>query len=356
MIVFIQPASPEELMIMDIYSDIDTADLTVSSGEHYSNISIDSDLISGGKVLVSRRQTIEEISPEMTVTKVISWNRVKPEEGYYQTRINLSRNGGLLETKYYNFSYGHGFQETPKIFIKGLVSDSMGLSVVLTPLIPQIGTEQEPVLADIEYMLVDGDTVIFRTTDRRVTVDQTKSLSKDWFIRLENNHKYSARIKVTISSIKDFVIARSRDFVTMDDASITELFRDETGASVTVEGKSQVPFRGSVMFTVLRNGEIVEKIIEKSPILMSGDDDNDETIEVTWSKRLMPGVYELTVELVGNDGDILDRRDTVIDVEQKIYDDIISTPVPEETPGFNIFYAAFSIMVTYLLSGLSCRR
>ena len=204
-------------------------------------------------------------------------------------------------------------------------------------------------------MLVDEDTVIYKTTDRRVTVVQATTLSKNWNVRLENNNNYITRVKVRISSPRDFgippgdtVIASSEDFTAMDDARITELYRDETGASATVLGLSQVPFTGEIVFTVSKDNETVEVIQEISPILMLED---DETIEVTWNKRLPAGLYGLSVTLLGNDGDVVDVWDTVIEAEEKRDENESTVPTPAETPGFNVYGAAFAIMVMYLLLG-----
>lgn len=344
MILSVQSASAEDIHIIGVYSDIDSADITLHSGEHYTDMTLDAELIFNGKVLASKRFAIEEIFPDNDITKVMSWGLKNPAEGPYVIKITLAMKGTVLGAKYYNFSFGKGWQSLPRIFIKDIISDSSGVSVILAPLIPQFGTEQRPVLADVEYMLVEGDTVIYRTTDRRVTVLQSTSLSKNWNVFLENNHHYSARLKVRVSPPEDAVIAQSKNFTAMDDARITELYRDETGASATIMGLSQVPFEGSIVFTVFKNGDAIEEIKEKSPILMSKD---DETIEVAWSSRLSPGVYKLSVKALGNDGDVVDRWDTVIEAkEKKIFD--IEPATPEQTPGFSALFSIIAVMLIFM--------
>ena len=202
-------------------------------------------------------------------------------------------------------------------------------------------------------MLVDGDTVIYRTTDSRVTVAQATPLSKDWNVLLENNHDYSTRVKAKISSPRDAVIAQSADFTAKDDARITELYRDETGASATVLGHSQVPFDSHIVFTVTKDNSVIEEVREKCPILTTGD---DETIEIIWSRKLAEGIYGLTVEVVGNDGDTLDRWDTVIESDYVSSADATPVPTPTETPGFSIVPATFAILALILLSGQMDRR
>ena len=338
-----QVASAEDIGIIDLYSSIDSADVTLHSGAHHTNITIDAELMLEGEVLRKERFVIDEVLPDTGITKVASWDLKSPEDGFYITRMTLTVDGSVLETRYHNFSYGS--PALPRIFIKDIIPDSRGVSVILSPYRTQFGTQA--VLTDVEYMLVDGDTVIYRTTDQRVDVVQATPLSKDWTVRLLNNHQYSARVKIKVPSQRqrETVIARSVDFTAKDDARITELYRDETGASVTVLGLSQVPFTGEIVFTVSRDGDTIEEIRERSPILMSED---DETIEVIWSSRLPAGTYELSVKVVGNDGDLVDRWDTVIEAEESRYANVSQAPTPEKTPGFNIYQAAFAIMAIYL--------
>lgn len=337
----IQPASAQDINIIDIYSDVDSADFTIHANENYENIVVRSNLIFDGEVISSEQFNIDKISPDADITKVAFWD-IKPEEGYYRTEIVMSINGNAVETRYSNFSYGRA--AIPKIYIKDIVPDSMGISIILSPKIGALGAE--PVLADVEYMLVDGDTVVYQTKDNRINVVQATPLSKNWNIRLDNDHEYSTRVKVRIASPTDVVIARSETFEAKDDAKITELYKDETGASVTLLGQSQVPFAGNIVFTVTKNSNVIEEITEKSPVLMSGD---DETIEVAWSDKLAAGIYELTLTVVGNDGDVLDRWDTVIEVEEDIFVDETTEPAPtEESPGLTIFSIISLLIVAYL--------
>lgn len=347
--ISVQPAGAQDINVIDIYSDVDSADFTIHANENYENIVVISNLIFDGKIVSSKQFDVNEISPNADITKVALWD-IKPDEGYYRTEIIMSINGNAVETKYSNFSYGR--QIIPKIYIKDIVPDSMGISIILSPKIGVLGAE--PVLADVEYMLVDEDTVVYQTKDSRVNVVQATPLSKDWNIRLDNNHDYSTRVKVRIASPTDIVIARSETFEAKDDAKITELYKDETGASATLLGQSQVPFTGNIVFTVTENGNVIEEISEKSPILMS---DDDETIEIAWNKKLDEGIYELAVNVEGNDGDVLDRWDTVIEVEEYIFvnETPESTPA-EETPGLTIYSTVFLIILVYLTGWANHRR
>jgi hypothetical protein len=339
-----QTASIEDIEIVDLYSNIDSADVTLYSEVHLTDITIDAELILEEEVLRRERFVIAEALPDIEITKVVHWDLKSPEDGFYITRMTLAMGGSALDTRYHNFSYGS--PALPRVFIKDIIPDSRGVSVILSPYRTVYGTQA--VLTDVEYMLVDGDTVIYRTTDQRVDLVQATPLSEDWTVRLENNHQYSARVKINTPSQRqrDAVIARSVDFTAIDDARITELYRDETGASATVLGLSQVPFAGEIVFTVSKDGETIEEIREKSPILMS---DDDETTEVIWASRLPAGTYELSVEVIGNDGDVVDVLETVIEAEDSGYNaSATSATSPGETPGFNVYGAALAIMAIYL--------
>lgn len=352
-IISVRSSGAEDVTIVDIYSDINSADITLQSDKYYKGITINADLLFEGKILESRHFIIDEISPNMLATRVISWNTTYPPNGLYQTAFTLFMNDKAIETKYNNFSYGWGWQASPSLYIKDIMSDSSGISVILAPFIPLSGTDEKLVLADVEYMLVEGDTVIYRTTDRRISVEQATTLSRNWNVRLLNNHAYSARVKVRISPQKDNVIAESRHFIAVEDAHITELYRDETGASITLLGSSQVPFKGIIEFTVSENGTVIEDIPEPSPILMTGD---DKTIEVVWKNRLHTGIYELSVRVKDSDGFVIDRKDTIIEVKKGTDQGNFTTPVPTQSPDFTFYLTMVTLKVCYLFSRWKCRR
>ena len=338
-----QTVSTEDIGITDLYSSIDSADVTLHSGAHYTDITIDAELMLEGEVLRTERFEINEAIPDTDITKVVAWDLKSLEDGFYITRMTLSMGSSVLDTTYHNFSYGS--PTLPRVFIKDIIPDSRGVSVIISPYRTVYGTQA--VLTDVEYMLVDGDTVIYRTTDQRVDVVQTTPLSVDWNVRLLNNHPYSARVKINVPSQRqrDTVIARSVDFTAKDDVRITELYRDETGASATVLGLSQVPFTGEIVFAVSKDGETIEEIREQSPILMS---DDDETTEVIWDSRLPKGTYELSVKVIGNDGDVVDILETVIEAEESGYNASATATTAPETPGFNVCQVVFAVMALYL--------
>jgi hypothetical protein len=168
-------------------------------------------------------------------------------------------------------------------------------------------------------MLVDGNDVVYTAKTNNVSLTSIpETFSATWGTLLENNREYQGRVKIKVNSPeKDFFVS-TKPFTSRDDAEITDLFKDDTGASATVFGRSQVPFEGSLVFIVhtLKNdtgassSEPVESIREKVPVLLNGD---DETVEVAWKQRLPKGVYRLEIELLGNSGEVIEHRETIIE-------------------------------------------
>jgi hypothetical protein len=191
----------------------------------------------------------------------------------------------------------------------------------------------QPSLFDIEYTLVDGHDIIYRTRTEKVALTSVpEAFSASWGSLLENNKEYIGRVKIQVYSPSREFIASTERFTARDDAEITDIYQDETGASATVLGRSQVPFEGNLVFSVYEmqrtsgqgSSVFVESARERVPVLLN---DDDETVEVAWRERLTEGVYRLEIELIGNDGDIIERRETIIE------SDLSPTNASEVSPG-----------------------
>ena len=63
----------------------------------------------------------------------------------------------------------------------------------------------------------------------------------------------------------------------------------------------------------------MDSIREKVPVLLNGD---DETVEVVWKQRLQKGVYKLEIELLGNSGEVLEHRETIIESNLSPYSNV----------------------------------
>ena len=197
-----------------------------------------------------------------------------------------------------------------RLQVNDLVPNSQGITVALSP--------KKASLFDIEYMLVNGSDVVYTTKTEKLSLTSAPDIfSAPWGTLLENNKEYTGRVKIQVYSPDRGVISSTERFTARDDAEITDIYKDETGASATVYGRSQVPFEGSLVFSVYKlnansegNDSLVESVRERVPVLLNND---DETVEVAWKERLPEGIYRLEIELIGNDGDVIERRETIIE-------------------------------------------
>ncbi|AYK14086.1 MAG: hypothetical protein ACOX7X_02450 [Methanosarcina flavescens] len=299
--------------ITELYSDIESFDVTLYSTQPEENLSLEVLLVSSERM---RERTLDRqvlllgsFPAGVEVTKVGFWSVSNPERGAYIAKARLLDGRQVVSEMEYNFAYGSS--SAPKLQVNDLVPNSQGISVALSP--------KEASLFDIEYMLISGSDVVYSTKSEKLSLTSAPDVfSTPWGTLLENNKEYVGRVKIQTYSPQREFISSSERFTARDDAEITDIYEDETGASATVFGRSQVPFEGDLIFSVYglaensgdRTSGLIESVRTRVPVLLNND---DETVEVAWNKRLPEGVYRLEIELLGNDGDIIERRETIIE-------------------------------------------
>ncbi len=299
--------------ITDLYSDLESFDVTLSSDHPEKNLSLEVLLVrpvgTNEETLDRQIFSVDNISANKQVMKVGSWNIGSPERGAYKLKAKLLEGKQVLTEAEYNFAYGTN--SASRLQINDLVANSQGISVALSP--------KEASLFDIEYMLVNGSDVVYTTKAEKLSLTSAPDIfSAPWGTLLENNKDYVGRVKIQVYSPEREVISSSERFIANDNAEITDIYKDENGASATVYGRSQVPFEGNLVFSVYKmnansekeNASLIESVQQKVPVLLNND---DETVEVAWSYRLPEGIYRLGIELMGNDGDVIEHRETVIE-------------------------------------------
>ncbi len=139
-------------------------------------------------------------------------------------------------------------------------------------------------------------------------------------------------------------------FKATDDAEITDTYQDETGASATVIGNSRVPFNGKLRFILIQNGIVLYAIDRLTPVLLTGD---DETVEISWNKTLSPGTYLLRTVLFGQEGDVKDLRENI--VEAKKIERLNATEDSKKSP-ISVSTLVASIVVFMLLRRLKLEK
>ncbi|MGB9940615.1 hypothetical protein [Methanosarcina sp.] len=332
--------------IAELYSDLESFDVTLYSTQPEENLSLEALLVSSEgtheKTLDRQVLLAGSLPANIRATKVGFWNVSNPERGSYTLRARLLEGKQVISEAEYNFAYGSN--SASRLQVNDLVPNSQGMSVALSP--------KEASLFDIEYMLVNGSDVVYTTRTEKLSLTSTPDVfSALWGTLLENNKEYVGRVKIQVYSPQREFISSTERFTARNDAEITDIYEDETGASATVFGRSQVPFEGDLVFSVYElagasgngNSGLVESTRARVPVLLNND---DETVEVAWSQRLSEGVYRLEIELLGNDGDIIERRETIIQSDlspvsnvSQVNDSDNGTVTPDENdedgvPGF----------------------
>jgi hypothetical protein len=286
----------ESQEITDIYSNIGSSDVMVQGDVAGDQLRLD--LIFGDQVLQTRLLNLDGPG-----TWIAAWDSFEAEKGSYQVCAKLSRGDRVQSQGCYRFFYAG---ETPVRFdVRDFNADSKGIHLSIL--------SQDPTIVDIYYMLITGNKAVYISEDKSVPISSGMSLEIDrpWHQILDDRKEYSGRVKIVEPSHNQ-TRAYMMTFVAKDDATITETYEDETGASATVLGNSRVPFMGKVRFTLSQNGAVLETIEKKTPVLLTG---KDETVEISWNKTLNPGIYQLNVVLLGNNGDVRDVKESVVEAK-----------------------------------------
>jgi len=345
--------------IAALYSDLESFDVTLHSDQPGKNLNLEVFLVRPNgineEILEKETFSVGSLPANTRVMKVGFWNLRGPERGAYAIKARLLSGEKILSEAKYNFVYGSN--SASRIQVNDLVPNSQGISVALSP--------KEASLFDIEYMLVDNSNISYLTKTENLSLTSFPDIfSASWGVILENNKEYVGRVKIQVYSPDKEFIASSENFTARDNAAITDIFQDETGASATVFGRSQVPFEGSLVFSIYEladgsgkgSSRLVESVRERVPVLLN---DDDETVEVAWRQRLPKGVYRLEIELLGNDGDIIERRETILESDlsevsngSSINNSTTKTEPSQEEgiPGFSAGALISGFVTIYLLS------
>jgi hypothetical protein len=282
--------------IMNVYSNIGSSDVTVQGEVAGDQLRLE---------LIFRDQVLETrlLSLDGPGTWIAAWDSFEAEKGSYQVRAELLRDNESLSQMTYRFFYAG---ETPVRFdVRDFNADSKGIHLSIL--------SQDPTIVDIYYMLITGNKAIYISEDSSIPISSGVALELDrpWHQILVDGKDYSGRVKIVEPSHNQ-TRAYMMPFVAKDNAVITETYEDETGASATVIGNSRVPFMGTLKFTLSHNGTVLETIEKKTPVLLTG---KDETVEISWNKTLDPGVYQLNVVLLGNNRDVRDIKESVVEAK-----------------------------------------
>ncbi len=336
------PAQCQEITdrpeIIDLFSNINSADVTLSGDVGGSLLRVD--LIQSGERLQSKSLSIDGPG-----TWIVRWDERSFEEGAFEACAELLDGDVVESRRCYSFYYGG---RVPVRFdVRDFLADSRGIHLTIY--------SDDPTIVDIDYMLISGDKALYVSREKGVSIGggRYSALQLDWEWKqlLDSGEDYFGRVKINELN-HDQTRAFMMGFRAMEDASITETYEDEMGASATVMGNSRVPFRGSLRFILSGDEGAIETIEKPTPVLLVGD---DETVEVSWNETLDPGIYRLNVLLLGNDGGVIDMRESVIEAEVLASPVNLSLSEPEKSPGLTTI-AALTTLGSALFLAVRRRR
>jgi len=333
-------ASAQAQEVFDIYSDLQSCDVTVRGDAAGCRLQVDLSSAKDGPI---QTRTLSLDGPG---TWIVAWGVSGAEEGPYDVCAKLIKDGEVVSERCKNFYYGG--RVDIRFDVRDAHADYRGMTLLVY--------SGDLAVVDIYYTLIKGDEAVYISKKESVPISGSygspSDMSLEWKQLLENGQEYKGRVKI-VEKKNGQTRAFMNSFVARDDAEITDTYEDETGASATVMGRSRVPFEGALKFDLYQNGTLLTSVEEKTPILLAGD---DETVEISWNGTLDPGIYQLTIQLLGNDGDVIDLEESIIEAEIPPRPSTVETPADDEGSGTSKLILAAAVILAAVVAVVVIRR
>ncbi len=324
------------LQIVNFFSDFTSSEVTINAGEYHQGKAI-FELMDGRNIVES--QTIPfEVNAGEHVSKVILWQK-KPQHDYYTAQVSLYNDTQLHDSKSYGVSYGT--VAMPSFHVVDFSPSNKGVQLLLRPF--------NPSAVDIKIELLDNNDIVYTQENKDVSLTGTTELKIDWPFLLTDNKKYTVLTKIFTHRLnaEPLINTYLASFAASDDVEILrdDVTVDEYGASVTLRGKSQVPFDGFIDVTARNRvtNEIKTFRQKMEEILVSGKED---TAGVVW-KGLAPGTYDIKIQAVNQENTPLDKYETALRIPEAKVAAAAETPDAKSSPGFTA--AAFVLLAIILV-------
>ncbi len=329
---FVNPATAS-LQVADFFSDFTSSEVTIKSSQSHQGKAI-FELMHDGKTVESHEVPFKADAGE-TVSKVVLWQN-KPQYDYYTAKVSIYNDTKLHDSKSYEVSYGT--VALPSFHVVDFSPSNNGVQLLLRPFNPSV--------ADIKIELLDNNDIVYAETKEDVSLTANAAEVKiTWPFLLNNDKKYTARAKVLTHRLnaEPLINTYIASFTANDDIEILrdDVEVDEYGASVTLRGKSQVPFDGFIDVSAKNRATNQTKTYRQQleEILVSGKED---TAGVVWN-GLAPGTYDVTIKAVNQQNVALDKYETVLRIPEEAK--AAQTPPAKSAPGFTAFVLLIVILV-----------
>lgn len=326
--------SSARVELTDLFSDFTTSDVTINSDKTFDGKLV-FELIYSGEVVESHEVQVK-VKAGAPLTKVIIWQE-KPQHDFYFAKASLYEGDRLLTNSSSPIAYGT--VTMPAFQVVDFSSSNSGVLLLLR--------SYNPTVVDIKIELLDDNDIIYSKTKKDLSLTASTELRIDWPFLLTDNKNYTVRAKIYSHRLyaPPLVNTYMDGFTATDDVEIlpADVQVDEYGTSVTVRGKSQVPFDGFIVVTarnrVTGQTQNYRQLIED--ILTSG---TDSTAGIVW-KGLAPGTYDVIIEAVNNRNISIDKYETVLRIPEYPVSNITVTP---QTTGFEGIFSIVVLLLIYL--------
>jgi hypothetical protein len=319
-------------IIIDFFSDHELSDTKVRFEKPHENVSLVFTLSSGKETLKSETFHLGSVQAGQEITKVLFWEL--PEDfgkniDSYTAQVFVKEGDQTLETQKTSFSYRNAYLSNLKVVDFSADSEKASILMTLTSSAnPRLVQVPEPSVVDLDLKLLSGADVIYTESMENIPVTDAYYKAINWSFLLEKDKDYTALLKVHSHS-PDLTTAYTSQFRAKEKVEIldTDIDVDEYGASVTVVGRSQVPFNGIVRVVLTPEEGDAQVFEETADILTAGKED---TVGIIW-QGVPKGDYNVKIYVVNLDGEVLDSHETVL----RVFEPVAETTSTEESPGFN---------------------
>ncbi|KKG12832.1 hypothetical protein [Methanosarcina sp. 2.H.A.1B.4] len=336
-------AGEESPFIIDFFSDHDLSDATVRFEQPLENVSLVFTLSSGKEILKSETFHLGSVNEEQEITKVLFWGLEEDfgkDRDSYTAQLSVKDGSKTLDSRKLSFSYKNQYLSTLKIVDFSADSEKASVLITLTSS-ANLGLIQmpEPGIADLDLKLLSGTDIIYSESLENVPVTDAYYKAMNWPFLLEKDRNYTAILKVHSHS-PALTTAYTSEFKAEEKVEIldTDIDVDEYGASVTVVGKSQVPFDGIIRVVLTPEEGDVQVFEETADILTAGKED---TVGIIW-QGVSRGDYNVKIYVLSLEGEVMDSHETVL----RVFEPVAEITPSEESPAFSV-QAALGIFLCF---------
>lgn len=321
-------------LIIDFFSDHNLSDATVRFEQPIENVSLVFTLSSGKKVLKSETLPLGSVEKDQEITKVLFW-KLKEDFGKdresYTAQLFVKNGSKVLDSRKISFSYRNPTLSKFKLVDFSADSEKASALITLTSStnlrsIPA----PEPSIIDLDLKLLSGTEIVYSESQANVPVTDAYYKPMYWPFLLKKDKNYTALLKVHSHSPDITTVYRS-DFRAEEKVEILDqdIDVDEYGASVTIVGKSQVPFDG-IIRVVLTPEKGKEQVFEETANILTAE--KEDTVGIIW-QGVQKGDYNVKIYVLNMEGEILDSHETVL----RVFEPPAEAGPVEKSPGFGFF-------------------